>query len=511
MFSVLRSPIRSSAFLRKEIFEVLRQPRLVLTLVLGPFLLLLLVGLGYRNEPRTFRALFVVPGDRPALADEVREYAASLGPQFILAGLVSDETQAKAQLRRGDVDLAVVIPPDAYESIRANTQAELLVYHNEIDPFQVSYVDFIGQFYADQVNRRILRTVLEQSQTDAAQVEDDVAQAQASATALREALERGDASAARQHQGDLDQNVSALDLAVGASAGVLSQIAETTGFSDGETEAAAILDRLASVRQNTDELSNLSGDCGSCAAEIQRARETEADLAELDTRLEEFRQTDPGILVSPFRSRTEGVAILQPRVTDFFTPAVLALLLQHLSVTFAALSIVREREIGAVELFRVSPLSASEALLGKYLSYLSFGGILAAILTGLVTTLMGVPMLGNWWNYALVVGGLLFASLGLGFVISLFAQTDSQAVQYSMLSLLASVFFSGLFLNLNLLWEPIRILSWLLPATYGMTLLQDIMLRGLPPSPLLVTGLVAIGLLLFMVALTRMKRLMAHG
>ena len=53
--------IRVSAFISKELVEILRQTRLLLVLVLGPFLILLLFGLGFRNEARVLRTLFVVP------------------------------------------------------------------------------------------------------------------------------------------------------------------------------------------------------------------------------------------------------------------------------------------------------------------------------------------------------------------------------------------------------------------------------------------------------------------
>jgi len=58
---IARIFIRTSSFLIMEIVEILRQPRLVLTLVLGPFLILLLFGIGYRNEARPLRTMFVVP------------------------------------------------------------------------------------------------------------------------------------------------------------------------------------------------------------------------------------------------------------------------------------------------------------------------------------------------------------------------------------------------------------------------------------------------------------------
>ncbi|MGH2521095.1 MAG: ABC transporter permease [Anaerolineales bacterium] len=506
MLELLRSPIRALAFVRKEIFEVLRQPRLILTLVLGPFLILLLVGIGYRNEARVFRALFVVQ-DNPALAQRVREYATTLGPSLVYMGTVDNEAEAKARLRRGEADLVVVAPPDAYQRIRNSEQAIFTVFHNEIDPFQASYVQFVGQLYVEDVNRRVLQAITKSGQGEAASVQDDLAQAKTAATAMREALERGDSAGARQQQQTLNQRVSALELAVGATAGVLGNVQQTVGT--GGSEVEMILASLDSVRQNTSALSAIA-DCGACTQEAQTAKKIEDDLGNLESLLSDFQNINPAVLVSPFRSDVKSIAPVALDVTDFFAPAVLALLLQHLAVIFAALSIVRERQLGTVELFRVSPLAPAEALLGKYLSYMLFGGVLAAILTALVIYALRVPMLGNWLYFSLVVTLLLFASLGIGFVISLVAQTDSQAVQYAMLVLLASVFFSGFLLALYLLWAPVRVVSWMLPMTYGMQLLQGIMLRGATPSPLLLGGLAIIGLVMFLVAWLLMRRLMAR-
>jgi len=224
-----------------------------------------------------------------------------------------------------------------------------------------------------------------------------------------------------------------------------------------------------------------------------------------------FQGIDPSVIVSPFRSEIKSIANLQPSISDFFAPAVLALLLQHLAVTFAALSIVRERNVGAMELFRVSPLSAAEALFGKYISYMLFGLVIAAILSALLIFALHVPMLGSWWNFTLVIAAVLFTSLGIGFAISIVSQTDSQAVQYSMIILLASVFFSGFIMSLDMLWEPVRVISWLLPTTYGTLLLRDIALRGIDPNWALLVGLIAIGLVLMLISWRLMRRLIASS
>ncbi len=232
----------------------------------------------------------------------------------------------------------------------------------------------------------------------------------------------------------------------------------------------------------------------------------EQELSTANENLTTFRSLGSGVLVSPFTARTFGLSEVQFTPTGFFAPAVIVLLLQHLSVTFASLSIVRERRSGIMELFRVAPTTALETLLGKFLSYILFEIILAAIITGLAVWVLGIPMLGQWQDYAAAIVMLIFTSLALGFMISLISETDTQAVQYSMLVLLASIFFSGFFLDLRLMWKPITVIAWSLPATYGIRMLQDIMLRGILSPAIIFQGISAIGIALFLIDWLLLRR-----
>jgi len=56
----------------------------------------------------------------------------------------------------------------------------------------------------------------------------------------------------------------------------------------------------------------------------------------------------------------------------------------------------------------------------------------------------------------------------------------------------------------------VHIVSWLLPATYGTAMLQDVMLRGRSPEPTLLLGLILFGVLFYTFAWWRLKRLMAR-
>ena len=165
------------------------------------------------------------------------------------------------------------------------------------------------------------------------------------------------------------------------------------------------------------------------------------------------------------------------------------MLLQHLALTFAALSIVRDRRTGLFELMRVGPLSSIEIIIGKTFAYLLVGCVVGAALIGAATYGLGVTVSGSIAWLAAIVVGVLLSSLALGMVFAIISQSESQAVQYAMLALLAGLFFSGFILPIEGLMYPVKVLSWLLPVTYGIAGLQDIMLRGQDPSLEMLGGL----------------------
>ncbi|HEU5202837.1 MAG TPA: ABC transporter permease, partial [Candidatus Limnocylindrales bacterium] len=80
---------------------------------------------------------------------------------------------------------------------------------------------------------------------------------------------------------------------------------------------------------------------------------------------QELSQIPPEIVASPTRTELINIAPLQPGVVAFFGPAVLALILQHLAVTLVAMSLVRERTSGVLELFRIAPIGSAEIIAGK--------------------------------------------------------------------------------------------------------------------------------------------------
>ena len=124
--------------------------------------------------------------------------------------------------------------------------------------------------------------------------------------------------------------------------------------------------------------------------------EVRKDVQDLQALTAQFQQMNAYVLAAPFYGQAKNLAPSKPTFINFYTPGVLALLLQHIAVTLGALSMVRERLLGSVELFRVSPITPGEILTGKYIGFALFLGVLAAALIALSVFGLGVPMLGDY-------------------------------------------------------------------------------------------------------------------
>ena len=502
MRRISRFIVRSTTFLRKELATVFRQPRLILTLILGPFLIMLLFGFAFQKEGRSLRTLFVLSDNSP-FAPQVQEFAKTIGPAIIYEGIIPDRNVALAKLAKNEVDVVIIVPDNPMELIRNNQQAQLEMYHNEIDPIQVDYVRQVGRLYVDSVNKRVLQNVTQENQQEAGTLQQRLEAAQTSAKAYHDALAQRNVAAASTEKKNLNNNLVALRVLAGAS----MSIAEGTNGTTDANQNSNTLSNLDTLIQGLNSTPDPTTDA-EMAQQEQDAAELEKNITDLNTQLTDFRNMDPNVITSPFTVKTESVTGITLELTDFFTPAVIVLLLQHLFVTFAAMSIVQERRAGTMELFKTSPISSSEILLGKTLSFFLFGLVIAATITLLVVFVLGTPMLGNWVDYSIAVVVLLLTSLAVGFFISLISENDTQAVQFSMLLLLASIFFSGFFLDLRLMWEPMKAFSYMLPATYGINIMHDVMLRGLSLPTIYIGGLALIGLILFLVDWIMLRRLM---
>jgi ABC-2 type transport system permease protein len=473
--------IQCSAFVRKELAEIVRQPRLILLLILGPFALLMLFGAGYRSESLGLRTMFVGPPDS-FYEDAIAEYHDVLERFVDPRGYTADEAAARAALEDDDLDVVVVFPEDPLAQVLAGKSAVIDVLHNKIDPIQTTAVVIASQLAVQEVNASVLTAVVAESQSVLRPADELVTILSDAAGELTSGASQADMQAiATQAEVVVDAVDDTARLVEGSDL-----VLERLGADNDETRSD-LAARLTSIRTEALQLRGAGAeDAGARAAALADEITAVSDALPTVTAL------DPAVLVRPFSSRTQTVVPVSIEPADFFAPSSLALLVQHLAVTFAALSLVRDRELGLFELLRVGPLSSVEILVGKTIAYLLVGLVVGVGLLAASVKLLSVPLAGD---AAWAVGSItlvLLASLSLGLLISLVSGSETQAVQWSMLTLLAGLFFGGFFLDLDGLLYPVKALSWCLPVTYGIRLLQDVMLRGIDPAPQDIAGVVAL-------------------
>ena len=387
----MKSLFRVLALVGKEIVEVLRRPGAVISLVLGPFLILAIFGFGYHGYRRDLQTIVVLPATT-TLPNDPQEYDTLGATGVRVIDVTTDRAAAEGRLQREEVDLVVVVPNDAESTLKQGKQAELQVEMNLVDPVQANYATFLSSTIQAQVNREIYRR----------------------------------------------------------------------GAAAGQSYALSI---------------------GGQAANIP-----------------------PETIASPTVVRVQNIAPIAPAIVAFFGLAALALVLQHMSVTLLALSIVRERTGGAMDLFRVAPLRATELVVGKVVAFGILGGFIAAVSVGLLVALLGVPMLGSPFVIAATIALLLGASLGLGLIISIVSDSERQAVQLSLLTLLASMFFSGFVLRIDEFETPVQTAAYALPVTHGIRLLQDLFLRGTIEHPWQLAALAVIAVVLLAASWILLRR-----
>jgi len=163
---------------------------------------------------------------------------------------------------------------------------------------------------------------------------------------------------------------------------------------------------------------------------------------------------------------------------NFYIPGVIGIVLQ-IGTTFAtAMAVVREREKGTLETLLVSPLSRWGLMLGKLVPYLCIGMAMALLLFLIMRFLFGIPIAGSVVAMLFATLVYVFALLSLGLLVATKAENQMQALQMSMVFMLPSVFFSGFVFPRETMPPIFYALGSLLPATYFISLMRAIILRG---------------------------------
>lgn len=148
-------------------------------------------------------------------------------------------------------------------------------------------------------------------------------------------------------------------------------------------------------------------------------------------------------------------------------PAVIPMLLLLIPSMLTALSVVREKELGSVINFYVTPTTRLEFLLGKQIPYVALGMLNFALLTLMAVTVFGVPLKGSF--PALAVGAFLYviSATAMGLVMSSFMRSQVAAIfGTAVATLIPAAQFSGFIDPVSSLQGIGAFIGSIYPATY---------------------------------------------
>ena len=177
---------------------------------------------------------------------------------------------------------------------------------------------------------------------------------------------------------------------------------------------------------------------------------------------------------------TSTRVLYNPDLIDirFLLPGLVGLILQTLAVQQAALTVVREREMGTIEPILATPTRPLELVLGKMLPLLVLCMSAMAFVVGIGIFWFGVPFQGSIFLYFWLSLLFITSSLGLGLLFSNRATSQRQAQQQALAMMMFSLLLGGMIYPRDAMPFIPRMIGNILPMTYFVRLSRGIFTKG---------------------------------
>ena len=210
----------------------------------------------------------------------------------------------------------------------------------------------------------------------------------------------------------------------------------------------------------------------------------------------------------PYTINTEMRMLYNPQLKGAynFVPGVMAMVLMLVCTLMTAITIVKEKETGTMEIMLVSPIQPLKLVVAKAVPYLLLSMVNVASILLLSVFALEVPINGSL--VFLILESILFTVTCLAFGLLISAWTDSQqtAMFISLVGLfLPTVMLSGFMFPIENMPLPLRVISHLVPARWYYTIVKNVMIKGLGIEAVWKETLILIGMMLLLLGLSIKK------
>ena len=152
-------------------------------------------------------------------------------------------------------------------------------------------------------------------------------------------------------------------------------------------------------------------------------------------------------------------------------PAIMPMLLLMIPAMLAALSVVREKELGSIINFYVTPVTRMEFLVGKQLPYIALAFMNFLMLTAFAIFVFQVPFTGSFLTLAAAALLYVIITTGMGLVISSFMKSQIAAIfGTALITLIPASQYSGVIDPVSSLEGMGKLIGQIYPTTYFVTI-----------------------------------------
>lgn len=186
-----------------------------------------------------------------------------------------------------------------------------------------------------------------------------------------------------------------------------------------------------------------------------------------------------------------------------FVPGVMALVLMLVCVMMTAISIVKEKEMGTMEVLLVSPFRPILVLFSKAVPYLLLSMVNVATILLLSVFVLDLPIKGSLFLLFAESTLFIITCLSLGIFISIKTDSMQTAMLIALVGmLLPTLLFSGFMFPIENMPLALQWFSNLVPSKWYYIIVKNIMIKGLGFSYVWKETLILIGITLFLWAIS---------
>nr|WP_300143588.1 ABC transporter permease [Propionicimonas sp.] len=159
-------------------------------------------------------------------------------------------------------------------------------------------------------------------------------------------------------------------------------------------------------------------------------------------------------------------------------PGLIAAIMMISLMAIMSQAVVKERESGTLEQMFVTPIKATEYLIGKLTPYAALATAQMLLVAAGGLFWFRVPFNGNFWVVLVGLFLFMFTCIGLGLLVSLVSRTRHQAQQAVMFIMIPTMVLSGFIFPVQSMPEIIQPLTNLIPLTFALQVLRGAFVKG---------------------------------